>query len=484
MDILIVGNGFDLSHYLPTKYDHFMDVMGAIENKNTGGLPPNLDTKDIDEWLSTLNDMFERRGAHEDPPHHMSFEELFSQTRDPKFIEKTKEYYQTENIILSTREVLELQYRLAKNCWYKYFKDHVKEIKTWIDFENKIKEGLETIFNFIRQFDQNYLEFGSSQTDLYLKQDKELKRKSQLCIAKLQASILDSLGLIKLNPKHGKIPKIEGVTNLVVDSRIACMSSLFKVHERNEYGLDEIKYINYLQNELENFIKIFNLYLELVIDKLESKYLIEIIKKNWIDPSQIFSFNYTNTYQKFYKGSKADFLHGKFGSQQNIVLGISDLEDEYLKKLKGYGFTKYHQKLFKDTDYLFIDNYKKKVAENLYHLKNHESTNYETSDLKLAHRKRWISNGVLNLNIHIWGHSLDYSDKEYIVDLFLLNDEMDRKVKLTIYYFDRSAKFALLNNLLSILEKDKVEHWMKNKWLTFEPNPEIRFTDDVPLAGN
>ena len=32
MNILIVGNGFDLSHYLPTKYDHFMVAMDAIEN--------------------------------------------------------------------------------------------------------------------------------------------------------------------------------------------------------------------------------------------------------------------------------------------------------------------------------------------------------------------------------------------------------------------------------------------------------------------
>ena len=31
MNILIVGNGFDLSHYLPTKYDHFMVAMDAIE---------------------------------------------------------------------------------------------------------------------------------------------------------------------------------------------------------------------------------------------------------------------------------------------------------------------------------------------------------------------------------------------------------------------------------------------------------------------
>ena len=31
MDILIVGNGFDLSHFLPTKYDHFMEAMKSIE---------------------------------------------------------------------------------------------------------------------------------------------------------------------------------------------------------------------------------------------------------------------------------------------------------------------------------------------------------------------------------------------------------------------------------------------------------------------
>ncbi len=31
----------------------------------------------------------------------------------------------------------------------------------------------------------------------------------------------------------------------------------------------------------------------------------------------------------------------------------------------------------------------------------------------------------------------------------------------------------LLNNLITILEKDKVEQWMKNKWLKFEPNPNI-----------
>ena len=50
---------------------------------------------------------------------------------------------------------------------------------------------------------------------------------------------------------------------------------------------------------------------------------------------------------------------------------------------------------------------------------------------------------------------------------------MDRNVRVTVYYFDENAKFALLNNLLAILKKDKVEKWMKKGWLKFKPNPDI-----------
>ena len=43
MNILIVGNGFDLSHYLPTKYDHFMVAMEAIENWDVSKGEMNFD---------------------------------------------------------------------------------------------------------------------------------------------------------------------------------------------------------------------------------------------------------------------------------------------------------------------------------------------------------------------------------------------------------------------------------------------------------
>ena len=69
------------------------------------------------------------------------------------------------------------------------------------------------------------------------------------------------------------------------------------------------------------------------------------------------------------------------------------------------------------------------------------------------------------------------ADKDYILDLFSLNDVIDRNVRVTVYYFDNPAKFALLNNLLAILGKAKVEQWMKNKWLQFKENPKVKFIE-------
>ena len=197
-------------------------------------------------------------------------------------------------------------------------------------------------------------------------------------------------------------------------------------------------------------------------------------------PDKIYSFNYTNTYQRIHKEVIVEYLHGSYGQDQNIVLGISDLNDDSLKKLKAYGFTKYHQKLFKDTDYLFLDEYKNNILENeddiltlKDELKGENRSNYR-DDLNRRIRAKQ-NEGKLNLEITIWGHSLDISDKDYILDLFGLNDDIDRNVRVTVYYFNKTAKFSLLNNLLAILGKDKVEQWMKNKWLCFKPNPEIKF---------
>lgn len=255
-----------------------------------------------------------------------------------------------------------------------------------------------------------------------------------------------------------------------------------------DYGFSAEKYISFLNSQLEEFIEIFNLYLNLIVDKLKTKNSFIIDSENWQKPEKIFSFNYTSTYQQIHIAVAVEYLHGSHGEKQNIVLGIDELKDESLKKLKAFGFTKYHQKLFKDTDYLFLDIYKNKIKmdkQKVIDLKDQlkgeirsEYRNYLSENIDTNKE-----NSKLNLNIAIWGHSLDVSDKDYIIDLFSLNDGMDRNVSITVYYFDKNAKFSLLNNLLSILDKDKVEYWMKNKWLEFKENPKIIDVSEIELEN-
>ena len=69
--ILILGNGFDLAHFLPTKYDHFMHAMRNVEEYS------------------------------QDTP--MTFQELYTDlmNNEKHFFENTTKLYKTEDVTLS-----------------------------------------------------------------------------------------------------------------------------------------------------------------------------------------------------------------------------------------------------------------------------------------------------------------------------------------------------------------------------------------------
>jgi len=472
MNILIVGNGFDLSHYLPTKYDHFMDVMRAIEEKDTGGLPKNLEEMKIDEWLNLIDKTFQKREGMEQLPHHMNFDELFSKIRDPNFIEKTKEFYLTENIEICAKNIVKLQYRLELNCWYQYFKKHVEEIKTWIDFEQKIQEVLKVVAKIVID-----LEKINNPKKIY-EYFSEHTKDGNFRIKEKNSKILNFFNFTAEEEYYqqsinlGRPPYKSTRVNL--NPRFCHGESIL-----NDFSPS--LFLDFLSNQLDDFIEIFNLYLELIVSNLNRNCDVNIRSEDWLYPDKVYSFNYTNTYQRIHDNVAVDFLHGSSGEEQNIVLGVSDLNDESLKKLKAFGFTKYHQKLFNETDYLFLDSYKSDVARHKRKIEYFEKDfgSHDPLAKKFERQNLMELESKLNLNFFIWGHSLDLSDQDYIQDIFSLNDDIDRNVRVIIYYFDKNAKFALLNNLLAILKKDKVEQWMKNKWLQFKPNPEIKFTEAI-----
>ncbi|ENR5724719.1 hypothetical protein J8387_00700 [Acinetobacter baumannii] len=439
MNILIVGNGFDLSHYLPTKYDHFMVAMGAIEN-----------------WD-------EQKGE-------MQFDDLFGSLYEKEnyFFKYTKAMYQTDEIKISTEQVKELKQKLKENVWYQYFSDHVREIKTWIDFEQKIEEALIYTTHFLDKINEVSLNENKLErvirTSGYKASDYDNKF---IYLGEKMCHVLCSIGLLNKDyynvgyDDNGRFRKEIATeeTNsheYVISSKFIRSFSNYDIYN-NEGGL------NFLNNQLDSFILIFNLYLELFIKTLTPIVdLIEDFNFGFVD--KIFSFNYTNTYIKFYDASvDTDFLHGSCGENQNIVLGISELKGDLLRNLKAYGFTKYHQKLFKNTDYQFLSE-----DRNIQKILNFWKVIKERNlAITLAEKEKHI------INIFIWGHSLDISDEIYINVVFSLNDGKYFNTNVIIYYFDNHAKFNLLTNLLHILGKEKVELWMKKGWLKFEPNPNI-----------
>lgn len=116
MNILIIGNGFDLAHGLPTKYEHFLKYIDAFK-RFKGTCKQESVKKD---WV-TENE--------EDKKYISHFTNLYEQ--------KTNIFEEIETLIL-------------KNVWINYFweiyKNRVVDGKDgWIDFESEISRIIQTL---------------------------------------------------------------------------------------------------------------------------------------------------------------------------------------------------------------------------------------------------------------------------------------------------------------------------------------------------
>ncbi|AYA02979.1 hypothetical protein BEN74_09060 [Acinetobacter sp. WCHAc010034] len=457
MNILIVGNGFDLSHYLPTKYDHFMVAMDAIENW------------DESQGDMRFDDLFGKDYWHKN--------DKTGEEWQNSFFQHTKAMYKTDEIKISVDQVKELKAQLKENVWYQYFSDHVREVKTWIDFENKIEDALDSVSELFQQISDYYL--GHDVLSCEVSPINFKKQKFFGEVISLSERVCQLLCLLNLiHKKKDNIKK----GDYSFDDDNSNFFTYFIVNENvkkftNYDVYDQNKALERLNDELASFIEIFNKYIILIdIMELDVKFC-----KLPILIDKVYSFNYTNTFGRFYDLTDSQFLHGKSGLTQNIVLGISDLKNEYLKKLKAYGFTKYHQKIFKNTNYKFLYENLAKINEIIENIefwsnstiadtwKNSEQISSDQHTIHLLRNELKEIKGC----IYIWGHSLDISDENYIKEIFSVNFEKHKNFEIVIYSFSQQAYFDHLCNLLHILGKEKVELWMKKGWLKFEKNPDI-----------
>jgi hypothetical protein len=110
MNILVLGNGFDLAHNLPTKYTDFLKFTQVIKNILTLGYKP--------DYLVGLNN-------------------------DIKEVIKIEVGNKKDNLYDKKEEWLDL---IIDNLWLKYFYKSERLLKdSWIDFENEISKVIQAL---------------------------------------------------------------------------------------------------------------------------------------------------------------------------------------------------------------------------------------------------------------------------------------------------------------------------------------------------
>ena len=387
MDILLLGNGFDLYHKLPTKYINFLNTVKFLQE--------NFNETD----MSTIGNVF-------------NDERLYGIDNGIK--ECYEKYYTTYSNfplnIEATKKLIELA---DKNVWFKYLSQLINKDITWIDFEKEIEKVVRA---FEHYFENEYIE-KLNFSDLFAHEVNIMHIFNFFYYVVEEDFVGDT-----------KMHRWELNEQFMVQNPLNKKSYLSKE-----------KVISFLYNQLIELAEMLNLYLrnfvDVVVEKLKSINMID----EYIDLSQVrdvVTLNYTHTFESIYcKEIKRNIYHIHGDVDFNIVLGINSNENDNLETVNTdfLRFKKYYQRVFYKTDIEYL------MALKYNDIFDSRNTN----------------------NLVVFGHSLDSTDKDIIMDLFMYSK------KISIYCYNEKAMSDNIINLVNIYGREGFDILRSEKEMTF-----------------
>lgn len=407
MNILVIGNGFDLAHGLPTKYTDFLffcDMILKIVEVNGVELLIPENKEDFKKWLddgsdvslANTNDLFKY------------YNEKYSTgiaERDKKVYRSILDDYFVSDFLSDKYDIQikkEIIYLVYNNNWIKYFLQcDMHGSENWIDFESEISKIVQSMDNDMHGSENSF--------DLY-----------------------DEIDIF--------------------------FSSDFLENLQEEYGCAIFKEIrDILEKDLNALIRALEIYLCEYVEKIEIQEKSPDIDGLEID--FILSFNYTHIFLKLYDVSSVskqevanpfDYIHGEANNENsiesnNMVLGIDEFlpDDRKNKDIEFIAFKKFYQRIYKGTGCKYkewADLFKKNERE----LKEKYKKEYPD-------RVPFKQHGEKRHHLYIFGHSLDVTDKDILRDL-ILNDN----VYTTIFYHDKDTMGQQIANLVRVISQDEL----------------------------
>lgn len=410
MEILLIGNGFDLEHKLPTSYKDFLefcDKARRIYTFSETAAISEYQKSNLDDWKIDI-----------------SVKEILLSAFKERTLNKLPQVDGTYSIEVTTPNNLlnELYTHLCNNTWLNYFLSCPSYIgENWIDFETEISR------------------------------------------------VIQALDCVRFQVKSG-----EDVTNVDADKSkiLVAIQRSSKKNPRDVFkdiaSID--RFAGFLDNELERLIRALEIYIAGIVNNISiSKKCLDIEK---INPDHVLSFNYSDTYKRMYGVGKSityDYIHGKADIEKNIntcnlVLGIDEYLDDDCKdeELEFLTFKKYYQRIYKSTGNAYLDWAGKIKADDAEY---HRKVNLVyTGEADLLHSFPGQKRYYLDVSsvkrpehkLYIFGHSLDITDKD-VLKLFICNDNVQTK----IFYHrkskdDKTVLGKLIKNLVKIMGKDEL----------------------------
>ena len=382
--ILILGNGFDLAHGLPTKYSHFLEFCRRVNMIFNYGISNDEKTINVfkEQWINDWETTATIKDA--------VLEEFCN------YINKN---HAERNIVMSKIVILTIN-----NIWYNYFieiyEDRCMKGENWIDFESEIRL-------IIKSVDENSLAL----TDYF---DDVIKK------------IIDF-------PEGQKLKIFKDILKSYIKPEATVRDFREKAFE-----------------DLERLTRALELYLGSFVEgiPIESK----IPELENLKPDYVINFNYTDTYERFYKEETYNevtvyHIHGKVDitrseEENNMVLGIDEYwtGDKRDEKTNFTIFKKFSQRIQKHTG---NENYKYlKEIQNIFRTKvEFWSDNIETLNV--------YSNRISY--VYVFGHSLDITDKD-ILSSFIGDDS----TSVIVYCRDKGTEGELIANTIKLIGVEKL----------------------------
>ncbi len=428
--ILITGNGFDLSFGLPTAYKDFVDAMEVLRQAGDDLskfalaklLPEKFAGATATVDLSLLTQPISAKNAPDRTP--------------------------------------------LDNIWISYFIQRLRKmpiIARWVDFEAEIRVVLNALSQLIKA------------------ESMHSQRTGNKCFRYVASNVSDA-NCEQLEPKYIEPLQAIGILENLTSTTYKVKHPTNNSDQSNQTLL-ELGIVDSLNSQLIELCSIFAYFLTQVLEPIYNEKLKKVNKGFFTDFSEVYTFNYTRTFEKLGLSQSVQHLHGDLGTSEasselssygtKVVLGV-DHADDFIDLLgtEVLSLTKYFQTLYKGTDASGF------LKDKVYEL---NLSDLNITDLPIVNADKGGISEIKPIHFHIWGHSLDLSDRKYISRIFELmwkKDGTKSDNKITIYYYDNSSRASLLRNILDArmlgdAGKEKIELLVYQGRLTFEPNPSV-----------